>query len=257
MRRSPLVFVFALTSTFAVAHCSSEGASRITGPYTLTITPSSTPALSNANAQFYDSQIQVPLPLVAKPSLTGAATKPYPAPLWFTIDDIHIQFEYVISNISTSATTVELKADPWNEFIRYVPGVVTSDEETAIDPSPVDRLIYVPAMSRVSGRIAYDDFERAGYQLAMLMNGATEPYHLLDPSTNIQTDAQSVFIPSQIAGITGFTLSLIGQSAGDAVELEGTLELVDEGDHLEPDGTKSPNKPPSKTYTISVSTTGS
>ncbi|MFI5297973.1 MAG: hypothetical protein ACHREM_07725 [Polyangiales bacterium] len=253
--RSPLVFVLALASPIAIAaltHCSSEGESRVLGPYDLTITPTSSPALAVATAQatLFESQVDIALPLVAKPTLTGAAVAPYPSPLWFTVDDLHVQLEYVISNIGDTSVTVELRVDPWNEFIRYRPGVVVTQNAVTVDPSPVDRLLIVPANSRISGRVAYDDFERAGYILAMLMNGVSQPYHALDPATVLQIDPiVKGSIPSQIAGITGFTLSL-SSPAAISVELEATLELIDESAHLEPDGTASKNGPPSKIYTI-------
>jgi hypothetical protein len=242
--------IVASASLLATTRCSSLGESRVVGPFTLALTPKSAPALSAGQTKLFESQRSIALPLVERPTLSDAAkVAPYARALWFSADDLRAQLSYVITNTGDKDVTVELTVDLWNEFVRYVPAVHISEEQTSIDPSPVDRLIIVPAKGRAVGTVAYDDFEQAAYMLATLMNKPDEPYHVLDPHTHLATDPLTQgFVPTQIAGVTGFDLGIRTREEA-SIALEATVELVDQGQHLTKQGDASKNGPPGEKYT--------
>ena len=130
-----------------------------------------------------------------------------------------------------------LLVDPWNEFVRWMPGVtVVSDEETQPNFG-YDQEFVVPAMSRVSGTLTTDDMQEIAIKLASVENllassqvttilndagnvvdgGAVDGYSPTEISNNIfnpqnrSNSGDALFtpwIPGVVAGLTGFDLGL-------------------------------------------------
>jgi hypothetical protein len=235
------------------------------GTVTLAISSTTPPALSQGTAMIYQVSVPVPLPLAARPSpLPNKGAGYYPGDFWFQSNELQLQLDYVITNLESSPVTVELMCDAWNDFIRYTPQVTVTEEGVDADPSTEDRLIYIPALGRISGTISFDDFERVARVMGALSNPkpapSMNPYHLLVRQTDITTDPLAApFIPPVVAGLRGFDLSLRDMNGPDRVLVEATLTIRDHGNHLVPDGSKSPNGPPSKRYSPvapSTATTG-
>lgn len=233
--------------------CGHAEDTRTVGPYTLALTDTTKPALGDPGGQgaVYETQVAIALPLTDPPALEGAGSRPYPRPVWYTSNDLRVQLQYVITNFEDKEIVVELMVDGWNEFIRYSP-TVSVDEEGNVnaDRAMVDRIIIVPAKSRVTGTVSYDDFERAALSLATIMNGAANPFHVVEPHTNILSDpATAPFVPSVIDGITGFDLSLRSSTAVK-VAVEATVELIDHGDHLVANGAPFTARPPRRYHPV-------
>jgi hypothetical protein len=100
---------------------------------------------------------------------------PYPRAPFLTADDESIEVHYTISNIDNQQHVVWLLIDPWNEFVRWDPGVtVVSDEET--DPNyGYDLAFVVPAMSRIDGTLTPDDMHEIAIKLASVENLLASP----------------------------------------------------------------------------------
>ncbi len=178
---------------------------------------------------------------------------------------------FVLSNLDTEAHNVWLLIDPWNEFVRWKPGVtVVSDEET-IPNNGYDKQYVLPPMSRVEGTITPDDIQEIATKLASVQNFLASPQakmaamaqatmasdNSLDPTqicNNIfdyqnrsNSDPPDLFytpwIPSVVAGLTGFDLGIrmesdeaVGSAGNVAVEI--TMDVQDlNGDRFVPQDT--------------------
>lgn len=218
----------------------------------IAITETTAPAVTTEEDAIYQVTRPMPVPLVARPAsnLLGPAVKPYARGLWYSPSDLRIQCTYVVSNLTNATLRAEILFDMWNEFIYYAPAVTVSEEEgLQADRSSIDRLVDIPAKSRVVASVSFDDFERAAVALAIMLDPARpNDFHLVDPATNLfQSALAKPYLPSAIDGITGFDLSLRVSGAVGAppkVVVEATLELEDRtGTLLVKDGDPpSPNR---------------
>jgi hypothetical protein len=127
---------------------------------------------SDEELTIYESQTAVSLPVKAPTASdisslgpTPAGT-PYPHAPYLTADDESLEVHYTISNLDSTEHTVWMLIDPWNEFVRWNPGIsIVSDEET-VPNYGYDLPFLVPAMSRVDGTITSDDMREIAIKLA-------------------------------------------------------------------------------------------
>src|SRR5262249_29646570 len=150
--------------------------------------------------------------------------------------DERLEVHYTLSNVDSVQHTVWLLIDPWNEFVRWNPGVtVVSDEET-VPNFGYDLAFIVPAMSRVQGTFTPDDMQEIAIKLDSVENLLASPQaqmayqdagagsmngygsfdatgfanHIFNPQnrSNSGDPLYTPWIPSVIAGVTGFDLGL-------------------------------------------------
>jgi hypothetical protein len=221
------------------------------------MTATMAPYYSDENITIYEAKIPVPLP-VKMPSASDLAGlggtpagTPYPHAPWLLASDEILEVHYTISNIDSTDHNATLLIDPWNEFVRWDPGVsVVSDEETTPNYG-YDLVFLVPALSRVQGTVTQDDMQEIAIKLASVENllmgpnapaagdggmggdGADDPNAASDNTpTGYDTTsiANNIFnpqnrsngndpiytpwIPPVIAGLTGFDLGI--RTEGDA-----------------------------------------
>jgi hypothetical protein len=256
-----------LTAAFAavgVVACSQSSSYQVTGPIDLGMTSTMAAYYSDENTTLYEAQTPVQLP-VKQPtgSLGGTpAGTYYPHAPWLTVADESIEVHYTISNLDSQDHNVWLLIDPWNEFVRWNPGVtIVSDEET--EPNfGYDQEMVLPAMSRVQGTLTTDDIREIATKLASVENLLASPSGMAavdggdsglsgmvdgyDPTAvcnnifNPQNRSNSgdalytPWIPPVIAGLTGFDLGLrTSEQANIAVEI--TIDVQDlNGDRFVP-----------------------
>ena len=245
------------------AACSNGGGDQVTAPQSVGMTSSMEPYYMDGQVTLYQAQVEVALP-IRKPTDAekgGAAPKgtPYPRAPFITVDDESVEIHYVLSNLDAVPHNVWLLIDPWNEFVRWKPGVsVVSDEETLPNEGYDQQFVLAP-MSRLEGTITSDDTKEIAIKLASVEKFLASPQaqasttstddNSLDPTqvcNNIfdyQNRSNSVppdpfftpWIPPVIAGLTGFDLGLrmevdedddSGGGAGN-VALEITMDVQD------------------------------
>jgi hypothetical protein len=233
-----------LTLALAAA-CSNGGGDQVTSPVAIGMTSKIAPYYSDGQITLYQVQTPVALP-VRKPTSAdyaalGAAPKgtPYPRAPFLTVQDESVEVHFVLSNVDTVPHNVWLLIDPWNEFVRWKPGVtVVSDEET-IPNNGYDKEYVLDPMSRVEGTITSDDIQEIATKLAAVETFLASPQasatqsamtdNSLDPTgvcNNIfdyQNRSNSSppdlyytpWIPPVIAGLTGFDLGVRMESDDD------------------------------------------
>ena len=217
------------------------------------------PSYSDAELTMYESQTPVAFP-VRKPSasqlaaLKGTAT-PYPRPPYLLDSNETIEVNYTITNLDNESHTVWLLVDPWNEFVKYRPGVtVVSDDETEPNLSGIELPILLAPLQRIQGNIQPEDMSHLALKLGtamkilqakFTMDSAYGAGELLNHDFNTQNlpgpnDALlAPYTPTVVAGLTGFDLGLQSYEPLN-VEIEVTVNVVDTGSgKIAPPGTST------------------
>jgi hypothetical protein len=236
--------------------CNSGGANQSSTPIVLGMTDSVTPVYNTAQLTLYEVQVPVPLP-VEKPTAQqeaalGGPVAPYPHEPFLLNSDISLEVHYTITNLDSQRHSVYLLLDPWNEFVRYKPGVqYVSDDETLPNLSGYENSILIDGDSRVQGTVTTDDTIAMAIGLAAAMDVMSQPANamatysqatLIDHIFNIQNrpisndPLVSQYVPSVIAGLTGFDLGLRSDSP-ENIAIEIIVDITDlSGDRLVPQG---------------------
>jgi hypothetical protein len=284
----PLLTMLGVTSAL-VAACAAGSSDQVTPPVDLGMVSTMAPYYQDENVTIYEAQTPVQLPIRQPTSADykamGPAPKgtPYPHGPFMTVGDETIEVHYTISNIDPQSHAVWLLIDPWNEFVRWDPGVtIVSDEET--EPNwGYDLVFLVPGDSRVEGTLTTDDMQEIATKLASVENMLASPEAMQadeaadaaagdngpdDPNATSSADssfdpvatANNIFnpqnrsnsgdvlytpwIPPVIAGLTGFDLGLrTYEQANIAIEI--TMEIQDvNGDRFITIGSNAPQLGP-------------
>jgi hypothetical protein len=238
----------------APAACSNGSADQVTAPLPLGMSSAMEPYYNDGNLALYQAARPAPLP-VLKPTSTelkalGPAPSgtPYPRAPFLTAGDESVEVHYTISNLDDSPHTVWLLIDPWNEFVRYVPGVTVVDDDTTIPNYGYDQSFWVPGLSRVEGTLTSDDMQEIARKLAAVENVASQAAaitaaaegadmgptvselinHIFNPQNRSNADdpLYTPYIPPVVAGVTGFDLGIrTFEPANVAVEI--TMDIED------------------------------
>jgi hypothetical protein len=265
-RFSSLGALFAAFAASAFAGCTSSSADQVTQPVALGMTSSMTPYYSDGQLTLYQVLTPVQLPVRA---MTTADVRsvgppppgtPYPRGVFLRAEDESVEVHYTISNVDGVQHNVWLLVDPWNEFVRWRPGVTIVDDENTTPNYGYDLEFAVPAKQRIEGTLTFDDMHEIAIKLASVEQLLASPQALaqmqgsamVGSTFNATPIANNIFnpnnrsnsvpgdplytpwIPPVIAGVTGFDLGLrTSEPANVAVEV--TLEVQDHrGDRFVP-----------------------
>ena len=241
-----MAVVVAMLTT--VAACESADSAQVTPPYVTALGQNETPSYSDAELTLYESQVPVPFPIRAP---TGADMRGLPATVlpyahypYLLDSDETIEVEYTITNLDNQGHSVWLLVDPWNEYVRYRPGVtVVSDDETEPNLSGIEQAFVLGPLERIQGNIVSQDMSTLARKLdtAMEIMAATFPPMatygagtLLNHDFNVQNTPSSSdpllgpYVPKVVAGLTGFDLGLQSYEPVN-VAIEVTVTVIDTG----------------------------
>ncbi|WP_394835198.1 hypothetical protein LVJ94_52735 [Pendulispora rubella] len=153
--------------------------------------------------------------------------------------DLQIEIRFTISNLDDQKHSVELLVDPWNEFVRYKPGIqVVNEEQVTPDFSGFDKFFIVGPKSRVEGIITPDDTVELATDLATAqaviaappaganVNGIINRIFNLQNRSSVFDPVVSPLIPKTIPAMVGFDLGLRTYEAGN-VSVEVIVDVVD------------------------------
>ena len=242
------------TALAAAVACSQGAGDQVTPPVDLGMTSTIAPYYNDGNLTLYQVNMPIPLP-VRRPTADesqglGPAPSgtPYPHAPFLTAGDESLEVHYVISNLDTAPHTVSLLIDPWNEFVRWSPGVtVVSDDET-VPNFGYDLSFWVDALSRVEGDMTQDDTQEIAIKLAAVENvlsqqqtvatsamdngspdATTLVNHIFDAQnwSNTGDPLFDPWIPPVIAGLTGFDLGLRTVDGPANIAVEITMQVED------------------------------
>lgn len=210
-------------------------------PVVLGMLDTTAPIFDDGQQKIFQVGREVPLPF-RRPNddeRPKGQQDPYPRPAFHLAKDSRTTVRYTLSNLGTSQVTVELLVDPWNEFVRYQPGVtVVRDEPALPNLSGIDRWVILPPKGRVEGIITPDDMLELATDLTVAMALQKRPppaqsdfagpalYNRTFNAQNRSTEPDPVLAPwipasrATVAAVTGFDLGLrTAEAAKIAVEL--------------------------------------
>jgi hypothetical protein len=237
--------------------CSTGSADQTVGPLALGMTDQTPAYYSDANLTMYEVQKPIALPVRAPTDAEQGALAAtpngtyYPNAPWLKVQDESVEVHYTLSNIDDTDHSVWLLIDPWNEFVRWNPGVtVVSDEQTTPNWG-YDLYLTVPAKSRLEGTLTTDDMREIAIKLATVENFLASPAGqtptsdagMMDNSLSATGIADNIFIPQNrsngdndplytsrippvIAGLTGFDLGLRYMNSMDGGPVMGGANLA-------------------------------
>ncbi len=263
---SPTSVVAAFVAAIApvAIGCSDGSADQVTQPVDVGMTTNDGgPPVYYSDGQITLYQVEIPVPLPVRKMTSadvqavGAAPSgtPYPRGVFLRAEDESVEVRFTISNIDDTQHDVWLLIDPWNEFVRWRPGVTVVDDETTLPNYGYDLEFTVPGKQRIEGTITSDDMHEIAIKLAAVENLLASPqaqttssksgYDATQIANNIfnpQNRSNSVpadllytpWIPPVVAGVTGFDLGLrTTEPANVAVEV--TIDVQDlRGDRFVP-----------------------
>jgi len=226
--------------------CESAGNAQVSSPFVVAIGATEKPTYSDANLSLYESQTPVAFP-VRRPtgSELGAlphAVSPYPRSPFLLASDETVEIDYTVTNLDNQSNTVWLLIDPWNEFVRYKPGVtVVSQDESEPNLSGIQLPILLLPHQRIQGNISAQDMSNLALKLDTAMQimattfAADATYGagtLLNHDFNTQNipgpgdPLLASYTPKVVAGLTGFDLGLQSYSPMN-VAIEVTVNVLD------------------------------
>jgi len=233
----------------ALGACASTDEEQVIPPVVLGLLETAPPTYDDGQVQIWETFVPVELP-VRRPTdeeRPRGEAPPYPRPPFHLASQTRITARFTLSNLDNVPHTVEILVDPWNEFVRYQPGVVVSEEATTPNFSGIDRFFVLPPLARVEGIITPDDMVELATDLGTAMRIAAAPPAADSPfagpalynrAFNIQNRSSEPdpvlgpYFPAVVAGIVGFDLGLrTYERAKVAVEVVLDVEDVD-GDRV-------------------------
>jgi hypothetical protein len=223
-------------------------------PVVLGMTSSAAPFYRDNQTAIYQVTIPVRLPM-RRPTDDEARglgqMPPYPRAPFLKSSDVRIEVRFTLTNVDDKRQSVELLLDPWNEFVRYRPGLQVSDEDALPNYSGYQKSFMLDPKQRLEGIVTADDTLEMAIDLATAMNIAANPppadaqlnaAALMNRAFNLQNrsnqpdPAIGPLIPPVIPGLTGFDLSLRTR-APENVAVEITTDVRDlNGDRVVPPG---------------------
>ncbi len=247
--RAAALFLVAIPA----AACANSSDDETLPPVVLGMLETTAPTYDDGQQQIYQVNKEVRLPF-RRPN-DGERAKgeqdPYPSIPFHVTTNSRITVRYTISNLDDAKHTVELLVDPWNEFVRYVPGTSPGREPGAVIPnfSGVDKFFVLPPKSRIEGILTPDDMIELATDLTTAMELQKRPPDaagefggaaLYNRAFNIQnrsSEPDQVLQPwmpqtKALAAVIGFDIGLrTYEKAKIAVELVVDIEDLD-GDRI-------------------------
>jgi len=208
----------------------------VVDPVVVGMTNKLAPTYDDGQTRIYQVSVPVRLPIRrptdAESNALGAAP-PFPHAPFLSARDFQIEIRFTLSNLDDQPHSVELLIDPWNEFVRYRPGIqVVNDEAAVPDLSGFDKFFVVPGKSRTTGIVSPDDGIELATDLATAeailaappaganVNGMINHLFNLQNRSSVYDPLISSFIPKVIPAMIGFDLGLRSYEQGNlAVEV--------------------------------------
>lgn len=238
------------------AGCANTDANQVVDPVAVGMTAELAPTYDDGEVSIRQVQVPVRLPM-RRPNeeerrALGRAAAPLPRAPFLLASDVRISVRFTLTNLDDEPRSVELLVDPWNEFVRYRPGIQTNGEEAMPDLSGYDKFFVVPAKSRLVGTLTPDDCTELAIDLATAHalieatpEGVTNVAGLVNHAFNLQNRSNepspliAPHIPKVIPGLIGFDLGLrTFAPANLAVEVVVDVEDLN-GERLTPPDDRS------------------
>ena len=250
-----------LGTGLAIALCATAGVgcdagdTRRLSPVSVALSESVPPIYDDGELTIYEAKTALELPIIAPSEaalgqLWAEPSDPFERHPWITSDDVEVQVNWTLSNLDESEHRVWVMIDPHNEFGRYEPALVVTDDEATRDFSGIDMLFSLPGVSaapgaadpRVTGTFTFDDMAELALDFAtvfkILRDAVPADPEDEDPRGTLLNYAFNVrnrsynspllapYAPDVVPGLTGFDFGVRSDEPVN-VALEIVVELRD------------------------------
>lgn len=249
--------VGALALGVLASACAGEDDKEVLPPVVLGMVETIAPIYDDGEQQIFQvgREVRLPFRRAEDAERPRGQLDPYRRPPFHLATESRITVRFTLSNLEDRAHTVELLLDPWNEFVRYVPGASTiRDDEILPNFSGIQRMFVLGPKARIEGIITPDDMTELAADLTIAMALALRPPDaqgefggaaLYNRTFNVQnrsTEPDPVLAPwipssrNNLAAVIGFDVGLrTAEPAKIAVELLIDVEDLN-GDRVIKDG---------------------
>src|SRR5262245_58787065 len=129
-----------------------EGDTRRLEPVSVALSEGVPPIYDDGELTIYEAKTPLELPIIAPSDaeleqLRGQPSDPFERRPWVTNEDVEVQVNWTLSNLDESEHRVSVTIDPHNEFGRYEPAIVVTEDEATRDLSGIDMLYLVTGVS--------------------------------------------------------------------------------------------------------------
>lgn len=247
----------ALGTCVLVIACGS-GDTRRLSPVSVALSEGVPPVYDDGELTIYEAKTSLMLPIIAprEPDmarLSAQPSDPFERQPWITHDDVGVQVTWTLSNLDATDRSVWVMIDPYNEFGRYEPAVVVTNDEATRDLSGIDMLFLLPgtastetgervAEPRIVGTFTFDDMDELALDFATVFKILEEAV----PSDDSDDDPRATLVnyafnvrnrsynspliepyrPPTVPGLVGFDFG-VRTSEPANVALEILVEIVD------------------------------
>jgi hypothetical protein len=244
--------------------CAGEDEKEVLPPVVLGMLETTAPTYDDGETQIFQVQREVRLPYRQPKDgeRPRGEREPYPRVPFHVVSDTRVTVRFTLSNLEDRPHNVELLLDPWNEFVRYVPGVSMGNEDEVLPNfSGIQRTFIVPPKGRIEGIITPDDMVELATDLTVAMALAQRPPDamgdfggaaLFNRTFNIQNRSSEPdpvlrswmpAVRSIVAAVTGFDLGL-RTTAPARIAVELVIDIEDlNGERVVMTGDDEENRP--------------
>lgn len=233
-----------------------DGDLRRLEPVSVALSETVPPVYDDGELTIYQAKTSLMLPVIAPSEaaleqLSAEPVDPFERRPWVTNEDIEVQINWTLSNLDARDHAVWVMVEPYNEFGRYEPAIVVSDDEAARDLSGIDMLFLVPgtatgttgaAGARVVGTFTFDDMDELARDFATVFkvlrdaapagDGADDPRStLVNYAFNVRNRSYNSpllapYQPAVVPGLIGFDFGVRTDEPAN-VALEIVVEIHD------------------------------
>lgn len=248
------IVIGALAMVLALA-CG-EGETRRLQPVSVGLAETVPPIYDDGELTIYEAKTRLMLPIIAPSDaqlarLSTEPSDPFERQPWVTHDDIGVQVTWTLSNLDATDRSVWVMIDPYNEFGRYEPAIVVTDDEAVRDLSGIDMLFLLPgteseaasaADPRIVGTFSFDDMDELALDFATVFKIIEDAA----PTDEVEDDPRSTLVnyafnvrnrsynspllaryrPAAVPGLVGFDFGLRTDEPAN-VALEIVVEIRD------------------------------
>ncbi|HEX6240721.1 MAG TPA: hypothetical protein VFZ61_07505 [Polyangiales bacterium] len=155
---------------------------------------------------------------------------PFPRAPWLERDDVELELDYTLANLSDERVLASVIIDGRNEFNLYTPGPE--------DFHQWERRFLLEPKQRVRGSVSELEMDEIAIDLATVVNGAPNSNQVVQFQSQSGRDARvQPYIPARIPGLVGFTAGIMSNQAAN-IALELSVRVQDHGDRVPKRGEK-------------------
>ncbi|MCC6874571.1 MAG: hypothetical protein IT378_09730 [Sandaracinaceae bacterium] len=206
------------------------------GLWTVAMTEDTPPFFTSMDGDIFiiEQRVQIPFrepnetELMEMGDITDiAAPYPYGSRPFIRRDDVGIQIDWTISNISDEIVDATVTINGINEFHEYVPGVTIVEDTPVADYAQWERVVRLEGGQRLSWTTREEELDEVAVDLATVVNGAMNANQVVYFENHSSTDYRSQpFIPQVIPGLMGMRIGL-RTTAALPIVLEASVRVHD------------------------------